>query len=110
MTERLIVYRHRQIGHVLLVMLLIAAIVMDVAATTAHAPPVALTIVALTSLLLIAVALLLSSLTVEIDDRELRAYFGPGLTAKRVALADIATVDVMPSSVWSGWGIRLTTR
>ncbi len=110
MSNQPVAYRHRQVGVVTLVVLVGAAIVADVAALAVHAPSAALASVAVTSLLLLIVALVFSSLTVEIDDRELRAYFGPGITAKRVALADVARAEVMPSSFWSGWGVRVTTR
>ena len=99
-------------GYTIFVTLIIVAIVTDIiigvasAAATSGAKPGLLII----SLVLLAVAIALSSMTVEIDDRELRAYFGPGITAKRVALSDIAGAEVMPSSAWSGWGIRITPR
>lgn len=110
MSDRPILYRHRQVGVVTLAVLVAVAIVADVAAVAVGAPSAALASVAITSLLLLIVALVFSSLTVEIDDRELRASFGPGITAKRVALADIAGAEVMPSSFWSGRGVRVTTR
>jgi hypothetical protein len=110
MSDRPVAYRHRQVGVVTLAVLIGAALVADVAALAVHAPSAALTVVALTSLVLLIVALVFSSLTVEIDDRELRAWFGPGVTAKRVALAEVANVQVMPSSAWSGWGVRVTPR
>lgn len=110
MSDRPIVYRHRQVGVVTLAILVGVAIVADVAVLAVHAPSAALASVAVTSLVLLIVALVFSSLTVEVDDRELRAYFGPGLTAKRIAIADIAGAAVMPSSFWSGWGVRVTPR
>jgi hypothetical protein len=109
-TDRPVVYRHRQVGYLTLVVLIVVAITADAAVLAAHAPPGVLAAVAVTSLVLLIVALVFSSLTVEIDDRELRACFGPGITAKRVALVDVAKAEVMPSSFWNGWGIRLTTR
>jgi len=88
-----------------MIAMIIAAIIMDVAFIAAGIP--ALSII---SLVVLAIAFVFSSLTVEIDDRTLRAYFGPGLTVKQVAVADIAAAEVMPASAWNGWGIRVTTR
>lgn len=88
-----------------MIAMIIAAIIMDVAFIAAGIP--ALSII---SLVVLAIAFVFSSLTVEIDDRTLRAYFGPGITAKQVAVADIAGAEVMPASPWNGWGIRVTTR
>lgn len=62
------------------------------------------------ALLLAGVAVVFSSLTVEIRDGRLRAYFGPGLVAKNVRVRDIESVQVVENSWFSGWGIRVTPR
>lgn len=51
-----------------------------------------------------------SSLTIEVDDAELRHHFGPGIWRRRVPLADIAGAQIVPSRWWEGWGIRFTPR
>ena len=53
-------------------------------------------------------AALFSSLTVIVDEDELRFYFGPGVWTRRVALDDIARVEVVRNSPLYGWGIRYT--
>lgn len=52
--------------------------------------------------------LLFSSLTVTVDDEELRFYFGPGFWERRIPLSDIRKVRVVRNAAWYGWGIRYT--
>jgi hypothetical protein len=68
---------------------------------TAQWPPVAALII------LIAIAFIFSSLTVEVRDRELRWHFGPGFWTYRLALDDIETVEVVRNHWWNGFGIRM---
>ena len=51
---------------------------------------------------------LFGSLTVEIDDEELRHYFGPKFWKKTYHLQEIETVTQVRNSWIFGWGIRLT--
>ena len=53
-------------------------------------------------------AILFSSLTVTVTDRELMFYFGPGFWTRRFALDDIVSVEVVRNSPLYGWGIRYT--
>ncbi len=53
-------------------------------------------------------AILFSSLTVQVTDRELMFYFGPGFWTRRFALDDIISVEVVRNSALYGWGIRYT--
>lgn len=53
-------------------------------------------------------AALFSSLTVIVDEEELRFYFGPGFWTRRIALDDIVRVEVVQNSPLYGWGIRYT--
>ena len=61
-------------------------------------------------ILLLAVAAVFSSLTVEVSDNELRWHFGPGLWAYRVPLSEIQTVAAVRNHWWNGFGIRMGTR
>jgi len=47
-----------------------------------------------------------SSLTVEVDNQELRWWFAPKMTSKRVKRADIVSVATVRNEWWRGWGIR----
>ncbi|MGD0850439.1 hypothetical protein [Bradyrhizobium sp.] len=60
-------------------------------------------------ILLIAVAAVFSSLTVEVSDNELRWHFGPGFWAYRVPLSEIQTVAAVRNHWWNGFGIRMGT-
>jgi len=53
-------------------------------------------------------AVLFSSLTVKVDEDELRFYFGPGFWTRRIPLDAIEAVEPVRNSAWHGWGIRYT--
>jgi hypothetical protein len=55
-----------------------------------------------------AVAYSFRSLTVEVDDNELRLQFGDGPIRKRFALADVTGVKTTRTSPLYGWGMRFT--
>lgn len=98
-------YRHTQIGYLTLIVILVAAL--GIAASLPNeARPVSLGVAAL----LVIIAVLFSSLTVEVGDGELRFHFGPGFWRKRVALSEVAAATPTQSSWWEGWGIRFTLR
>ena len=56
---------------------------------------------------LIAIALVFSSLTVEVNGKELRWYFGPGFWTYRLPLDEIETVAAVRNHWWNGFGIRM---
>jgi hypothetical protein len=58
-------------------------------------------------IVLFGVAILFSSLTVEVSDDELRWYFGPGVWTYRLPLAAIESVSVVRNHWWNGYGIRM---
>ena len=95
-------YRHTQRGTVtLIVCLLFAAIDALIAWRSGQWSPVVVLIV------LVAVAILFSSLTVEVGDNELRWHFGPGLWTYRLPLDEIKEVAVVKNHLWNGFGIRM---
>jgi hypothetical protein len=57
--------------------------------------------------LVVVIAFLFSSLTVEVGEGELRWYFCPGLWSYRLPLAEIRDVGIVRNRWWNGWGIRL---
>jgi hypothetical protein len=59
------------------------------------------------AVVLVAVALVFSSLTVEVGDNELRWFFGPGFWSYRLPLDDIETVAAVRNRWWNGFGIRM---
>jgi hypothetical protein len=56
---------------------------------------------------LFAVAVVFSSLTVEVGENELRWHFGPGFWTYRLALDEIEKVEVVRNHWWNGFGIRI---
>jgi hypothetical protein len=98
-------YRHMQIGYLTLIVILVAAL--GIFASLPSAPrPVTYGVAGL----LVIIAVLFSSLTVEVGDGELRFYFGPGFWRKRIALSDVKAATSTQNSWWEGWGIRVTPR
>ena len=50
-----------------------------------------------------------STLTVEVREDELEAYFTGGLARRRIAVGDITAAETTRTSWLAGWGIRFTT-
>ena len=98
-------YRHTQIGYLTLIVIIVAALGIAVSLPN-EARPVTLGVAAL----LVIIAVLFSSLTVEVGGEEMRFHFGPGFWRKRVALSEVAAATPTQSSWWEGWGIRFTPR
>ena len=95
-------YRHTQRGvWIVLPCLVFATVDAVIAWRSGQWLPVAVLIV------LLAVAAMFSSLTVEVSENELRWYFGPGFWTYRLALSDIETVAIVRNHWWNGFGIRM---
>jgi hypothetical protein len=101
----IMLYRHTQPG-LSIVSLCVVAIAFDIAIIwqTGQWIPAAAALVVLT-----AIAILFSSLTVEVSDNELRWRFGPGLWTHRLPLGDIEKVAVVRNYWWNGFGIRMAS-
>jgi hypothetical protein len=96
-------YRHTQPGTlILIVCLMIGVFGVAISWMAGDWKPAIVTIV-----IIVAVALMFSSLTVEVNDSELRWHFGPGLLNYRLPLAEIRDVAVVRNEWWNGWGIRV---
>ena len=99
--------RHTQTGWILrifviapaLVLLLVGPALRDHAAMSILLPLVAF---------LAVLGFLFSTLTIEIDDKDLRWRFGLGVWRKSVALADIVLASRVRNPWWYGFGIHLT--
>src|SRR5277367_3265177 len=98
-------YRHNQPG-LSIVLLCLVAIAFDIAIIrqTGQWVPAAAALV-----VLMAVAVLFSSLTVEVSENELRWRFGPGFWTYRLPLGDIEKVAVVRNHWWNGFGIRIAS-
>jgi hypothetical protein len=64
-------------------------------------------IVAVVMIILLVTSFVFASLTVEVDDQELRWRFGPGFWTYRLARRDIAAITVVRNTWWNGFGIRM---
>ena len=102
-------YRHKQVGWLLRSLVVAPAPFLRLLGPALHQPRVTLT-VAPTIVLLAAVALFFTSLTIEIDDTELRWFFGPGVWRNRIALPEIASATPVKNPWWYGLGIHRTAR
>ena len=96
-------YRHTQPGTLLLLCAVLAGLGGAALAWRAGQWPAAPVLI----LMAIAIAVLFSSLTVEVGEGELRWYFGPGLWSYRLPLAEIRDVGIVRNRWWNGWGIRM---
>jgi hypothetical protein len=99
----IMLYRHTQPG-LSIVFLSLVAIALDIGImwqTGLWVPTAAALVV------LIAIAILFSSLTVEVSDDELRWRFGPGFWTYRLPLGDIEQVAVVRNRWTNGFGIRM---
>jgi len=99
-------YRHTQVGWVILgVMAALAAFIM-LRLPGPPATPSSLPVL----VVLASIALLFSTLTVEVDDEAIRLRFGIGLVRKRIPLAGVGAWQAVRNPWYCGWGIRLLPR
>jgi hypothetical protein len=98
-------YQHTQRG-TLMILVLIAGAVVLASIASMEPPPARWIALALTFGMAI-LAGLFSSLTVEVEDHELRWYFGPGAWSYRLTPAEIESVRVVRNSWLTGFGIRM---
>ena len=96
-------YRHTQPGTLILIACLLAGAFGAALAWRAGQWPASVALI----VMMIGTAVLFSSLTVEVNDKELRWYFGPGLWTYRLPLEEIKDVAVVRNQWWNGFGIRM---
>ena len=100
-------YLHRQVGTVMLSM--IASTWFALSALSAVAAPnleVILPIILLSAGILGVLAVLFSSLTIQVHDNRLSWYFGLGFWRKAIPLTDIERVTAIKSKWYWGYGIK----
>jgi hypothetical protein len=98
------VYRHTQIGYVMIAALLAGAIA-PLAAVTVQ--PLRVAMACLTGLLLLCLVLF-PTLTTRVTQDSLYCHFGFGLIHRTIRLSDLTAVSVVRNRWLSGWGLRLT--
>lgn len=97
-----VLYRRRQRGTLILAVLGAGAVAFAAALTGGSLPVAAWP----TAAVILVVALLFGSLTVEVAQDEVRLWFGVGLVRRRIALGDVVGAQAVRNSWTSGWGIR----
>ena len=97
-------YSHRQHGHVIkwaaTIVAGISALIIYILAP--HLSSVALAAVSLA----IALSFVFGRMTMEVNDRQLSWWFGPGVWKKTVPFAEITSAEAVRNNWWWGWGIR----
>jgi hypothetical protein len=96
-------YRHRQMSRTTLLVLGLAWVAALWGAVRA-AQPVAITVAVLVGALLV----LFSSLTVIVHEQAVVVFFGPGLIRRSIPLRRVRDVRAVQTPWYYGWGIRLT--
>ena len=95
-------YRHTQIGWVILAGLLLPlGVLVPVVLMSGSSVP---TLVA--GAIVPIIAVLFGTLTVRVDEHEIRIRFGPGLVQRRFALSTVRGFAQVESPLIYGWGIR----
>jgi len=98
-------YEHTQAGIVIIASVGTAAVLAAVAAAVTREPGPAIV-----ALLLLVVLSQTAAMTTRVADGMLEVRMGVGLIGRRIALRDVARVDVVRNSWIWGWGIRWTPR
>jgi hypothetical protein len=95
-------YKHTQRGTLIIVWMIVMSVLFAGFAFLGHRP----WLVAVPIMLVC--GWLFHSLTIEIDDRELRWRFGPGWIRKSVPLNEIVSARPVRTNFIEGWGIHLS--
>jgi len=106
----LVPYRRTQVGWKLLAgtavgLALATWLTLSLSATTRAAVP--WMIVAMYGTLVFALALF-ATLTVEVDETEIRLRFGVGIVRRSIELAEVVRTERLRIKAWWGWGLHWT--
>lgn len=94
------VYRHTQIGY--LILAAVGAALVAVSSEGARSSGVPVFVMGVLGLALV----FFSTLTVVVSDAALDVFFGPGLIRRRINLRDVRDARVVRNPWYCGWGIR----
>ena len=103
-----VLYRHKQMGITVVAALGLGAGLCLLFGIAFNAPHARLTLFLLAAVLDIC-AIVFCSLTIELSDRFLSWYFGPGLIRKQVATTEFKDAIVTKSRLVHGWGVHFTS-
>ena len=104
------IYRHRQIGWVILGALGIALLMVALPTLILIPEAEILTFAILSILPAVILGWMFSTLTVRVEDDRVEWWFGPGWWSYTIHPSKIETVHVTKTSGWEGWGIRYTSQ
>jgi hypothetical protein len=96
-------YRHTQTGWVIIGSIAAAALLVIPFLTATGTPRGAILI----PTVVVLASLVFSTLTVEVDEREIRIRFTGGLVQRRVALSDLRSQRAVRNPWLYGWGIHM---
>jgi len=99
------IYKHTQIGHLIIFVLLAITLYFGFILTRASLEPVVIVIMLFIILLIASFA----TLNVIIDENYLKIKFGYGIFKKRFELKEIASAKAVKNHWYYGWGIRYWT-
>jgi len=98
-------YKHTQFGTLTLI---IFALVIPLTTALLFLIPEGRLITGPVLAVLVAVAILFCTLTVEVTADELVLVFGPGIIRRSIRITDIRDARIVRNKWWYGWGIRIT--
>jgi len=98
-------YRHTQIGWVVLISVGMAILLTGYIDLMEHNWIISLVLGMLTICLI-----LFGTLTVIVNSASIQVRFGPGLIKKRFRLNEISSCTIVRNHWWYGWGIRRTVK
>jgi hypothetical protein len=103
------IYRHRQVGTVILWTVgITAAVQLTLTLVFAAIVPAVAIALGISLVILLACLVLFGSLTVEVTPEQVRLGFGPGWIRKSFETAEIVEARKVVNPWYYGWGIRLT--
>ncbi|MFC1789725.1 hypothetical protein ACFLYY_01975 [Patescibacteria group bacterium] len=97
------IYKHTQIGYLIIFILLVTVLYFGIIFTYAESSLIAVIVMILILILLASFA----TLNVLIDENYLQIKFGYGIFKKHFILKEIISVRIVKNHWYYGWGIRL---
>jgi protein-S-isoprenylcysteine O-methyltransferase Ste14 len=107
MEKAMQIYRHKQVGRLVLYALGLSALMSAILLAMVPSGP-GTTVVGVVLIILLVCLFLFGSLTVEITSERLVVWFGPGLIRKEFRTEEIHDAQIVRNPWYYGWGIRLT--
>jgi len=95
-------YQHTQTGWTVIISLLVSLLILGFISL----PGDGIILFSSISLFIIFFGILFNSLTVQVDEKNIRWYFGPGFWRKELSFENIEKVSEASNQWYYGWGIR----